>query len=88
MAVDPSNGFIRVMTASTDWKTYKFNLAWQAPRQPGSTMKPFALIAAVEQGANPSSTFYNSHPLHIYLGPGANPPTGTSSPPRNRRADA
>jgi penicillin-binding protein 1A len=74
VAVDPSNGFIRVMTASTDWKTYKFNLAWQAPRQPGSTMKPFALLAAVEEGANPASTFYNSHPLHIYLGPGANPP--------------
>ena len=37
-------------------------------------MKPFALIAAVEQHANPATTFYNSHPLHIYLGPGAVPP--------------
>jgi penicillin-binding protein 1A len=74
VAIDPANGFIRVMSASTDFKTYKYSLAWQAPRQPGSTMKPFALIAAVEQGANPASTFYNSHPLHIYLGPGAVPP--------------
>ena len=74
VAIDPNNGFIRVMSSSTDFKTYKFNLASQAPRQPGSTMKPFALIAAVEEGANPAATFYNSHPLHIYLGPGANPP--------------
>jgi penicillin-binding protein 1A len=74
VAIDPANGYIRVMSASTDYKTYKFNLAWQAPRQPGSTMKPFALLAAVEQGANPATTYYNSHPLHIYLGPGAVPP--------------
>ena len=73
-AVDPANGFIRAMAASTDYKTYKYNLTWQAMRQPGSTMKPFALLAAVEDGANPASTFYNSHPLHIYLGPGADPP--------------
>jgi penicillin-binding protein 1A len=73
-AVDPANGFIRAMAASTDYKTYKYNLTWQAMRQPGSTMKPFALLAAVEEGANPASTFYNSHPLHIYLGPGADPP--------------
>ncbi len=74
VAIDPANGYIRAMTASTDFKHYKYNLAWEASRQPGSTMKPFALIAAVEQGANPATTFYNSHPLHIYLGPGANPP--------------
>ncbi len=74
VAIDPANGYIRVMSASTDFKTYQYGLAWQAQRQPGSTMKPFALIAAVEQHANPATTFYNSHPLHIYLGPGANPP--------------
>ena len=30
VAIDPANGFIRAMAASTDYKTYKFNLAWQA----------------------------------------------------------
>ena len=71
-AVDPTNGFVRAMASSTDYKTYKWNLTWQAMRQPGSTMKPFALLAAVEQGANPASTFYNSHPLDIPM-PGAAP---------------
>jgi penicillin-binding protein 1A len=74
VAIDPANGYIRVMSASTDFKTLQFSLAAEARRQPGSTMKPFALIAAVEQHANPAATYYNSHPLHIYLGPGAVPP--------------
>ena len=37
-------------------------------------MKPFALVAAVEEGADPATTYYNSQPLHIYLGPTAVPP--------------
>lgn len=65
VAIDPATGYIRAMVASTDWKKTKFNLAWQARRQPGSAMKPFALVAAVEEGANPATTYYNSQPLHI-----------------------
>jgi penicillin-binding protein 1A len=74
VSVDPATGFIRAMTASTDWRTTKFNLAWQAHRQLGSAMKPFALTAAVEQGANPATTYYVSKPLHVFLGLGAVPP--------------
>ena len=33
-------------------------------------MKPFALTAAVEEGADPATTYYTSKPLSIYLGPG------------------
>lgn len=73
VSIDPANGFIRTMSASTDWRKTKFNVTFQAHRQPGSAMKPFALIAAVEQGANPASTYYTSHPLHIPI-PGGNPP--------------
>ena len=55
------------MTTTLDWKTAKFDLAWQAHRQLGSAMKPFALTAAVEEGANPATTFYTSQPLSIPL---------------------
>src|SRR3712207_36940 len=34
-----------------------FNLVTQARRQPGSSFKPFALIAALEQGIDPSTQF-------------------------------
>ena len=74
VSIDPANGYIRAMVASTDYRTTKFNLAWQAHRQLGSAMKPFALAAAVEQGADPATTFYTSQPLHLFLGAGAVPP--------------
>ena len=67
VSIDPANGFIRAMTASTDWRTTKFDLAWQAHRQLGSAMKPFALTAAVEEGADPATTYYTSEPLNLTL---------------------
>ena len=74
VSIDPATGYIRAMAASTDWRTTKFNLAWQSRRQLGSAMKPFALATAVEQGINPKTTYYVSRPLHIFLGRGAVPP--------------
>jgi penicillin-binding protein 1A len=74
VSIDPANGYVRAMVATTDFAKTKFNLAWQAHRQLGSAMKPFALLAAVERGADPATTYYSSQPLHLYLGPGANPP--------------
>jgi penicillin-binding protein 1A len=74
VSIDPANGFIRAMTTTLNWKRTKFDLAWQAHRQLGSAMKPFALVAAVEEGANPATTYYASQPLHIFLGPQAVPP--------------
>ena len=74
VSIDPTNGFIRAMTTTLDARKTQFNLAWQAHRQLGSAMKPFALVAAVEEGANPATTYYTSQPLHIYLGQGSVPP--------------
>jgi penicillin-binding protein 1A len=74
VSIDPANGFIRAMVASTDYRKTQFNLTWQAHRQLGSAMKPFALVAAVEAGADPATTYYDSMPLHLDLGPGAVPP--------------
>jgi penicillin-binding protein 1A len=74
VSIDPVNGFVRAMVATTDFRKTQFDLAWQAHRQLGSAMKPFALTAAVAQGADPATTFYSSHPLHLFLGQGAVPP--------------
>ena len=74
VAIDPRNGYIRTMVGGLDYKKQKFNLAWQAKRQPGSSMKPFVLSAAVLQGMNPDSTYYNSRsPIIIPMGTGAEP---------------
>ncbi|HMJ79412.1 MAG TPA: PBP1A family penicillin-binding protein [Candidatus Dormibacteraeota bacterium] len=73
VTIDPKTGFIRAMVGGLDYKRQQFNLAYQARRQPGSAMKPFVLAAAIEQGADPATTFYDSHPLHITFPNGAPP---------------
>jgi penicillin-binding protein 1A len=74
VAIDPRNGYIRTMVGGLDYKTQKFNLAWQARRQPGSSMKPFVLTTAVIQGMNPDSTYYSSaSPIIIPMGAYAEP---------------
>ena len=64
VAIDPANGYIRTMVGGLDYKKQKFNLAWQAKRQPGSSMKPFVLTAAVDKGMNPDSTYYHVQEPH------------------------
>ena len=68
VSIDASSGAIRALATTTDYQSMKFDLASEAERQLGSAMKPFALVAAVEEGANPQTTYYVSEPLHIYLG--------------------
>jgi penicillin-binding protein 1A len=58
VAMDPRNGYIKAMVGGKDFGDMKFNLATQAKRQPGSTFKVFALIAALEQGISPNMTFH------------------------------
>jgi len=57
VAMDVSNGYIKAMVGGKDFTEMKFNLATQSKRQPGSTFKVFALLAALEQGISPHMTF-------------------------------
>jgi len=63
VSIDPSNGYIRTMASSAKYKDSKFNLAADAKRQPGSSFKVMALVAAVNMGVNPATTSYPSAPL-------------------------
>jgi penicillin-binding protein 1A len=64
VSVSPSTGAIRAMTAIVPGRANnQFNLLSQARRQPGSTFKTLVLAAAVEQGLDPSSTYYVSAPF-------------------------
>ena len=73
VSVDPTNGYIKAMVSSQDFKKYQFNLAVQARRQPGSCFKPFVLTAAVEQGADPKKTYYMSKQIDIPMAGGGPP---------------
>lgn len=56
VALDPATGGIRALVGGEDHAGDQLNLALQ-PRQPGSTFKPFALAAWVEEGKSPESYF-------------------------------
>jgi penicillin-binding protein 1A len=60
VSIEPASGKILAMVGGRD-EDSQFDLVTQAKRQPGSSFKTFALIAALEQGIDPS-TIYLSGP--------------------------
>jgi penicillin-binding protein 1A len=69
VAIDPRDGRVLAMYGGRSFKESQFNLAVQGERQPGSSFKPFALAAALQEGISPSTTFV-SHPVTISLDSG------------------
>ena len=66
VTVDVRTGRMVAMVGGSDFSTLQFNLATQGRRQPGSAFKPFVLVAALQQGFSPQST-YESGPVTIEL---------------------
>ncbi|MHB0976018.1 MAG: transglycosylase domain-containing protein [Candidatus Aquicultorales bacterium] len=65
VAVDPKTGHIKTMSVGRDFKTFKYNVAAQGRRQPGSSFKVFVLVAALEKGMDPKTAFPGSSPINI-----------------------
>ncbi|MEA2312097.1 MAG: penicillin-binding protein [Solirubrobacteraceae bacterium] len=66
VTINPANGYIEAMASSADYGQSKFNLAAQGHRQPGSTFKVMALMAALRAGVDPDATHYVSRsPIEI-----------------------
>ena len=57
VAIDNGTGEVRAIVGGTDYNTRPFNLATNGHRQPGSAIKPFTLIAALENGHDPEEVF-------------------------------
>ena len=55
--IDNKNGGIKAMVGGPDFEEHPFNLATHGHRQPGSSIKPFTLITALEQGTSPGETY-------------------------------
>ena len=70
VSTETETGRILAMASSGTYDDRQFNLAAQGKRQPGSSFKPFVLMTAVDQGADPDSTFYAA-PSTITLQPDA-----------------
>ena len=69
VALDPHTGRVLAMTGGFSYARSVFNRATQALRQPGSALKPFIYLAALENGFTPSSILLDA-PIVIDQGPG------------------
>jgi penicillin-binding protein 1A len=56
VSIEPGTGRIKTMVGDRN-ENSQFNLVTQGRRQPGSSFKPFALIAALEQGIDPNTRY-------------------------------
>jgi penicillin-binding protein 1A len=57
VVIDDHTGGIKAMVGGPDFETAPFNLATQGRRQPGSSIKPFTLLTALEEGISPETEF-------------------------------
>jgi penicillin-binding protein 1A len=57
VAIDNDTGEVRAMVGGRNYDERPFNLATQGQRQPGSSMKPFILAAALKKGYAPGSVW-------------------------------
>src|SRR3954468_1605617 len=66
-SVNPSNGEIVALASTQRYSlNSQFNFAAHAQRQPGSSFKVYDLTAAIKEGVDPDSTYYNgSSPITL-----------------------
>jgi penicillin-binding protein 1A len=69
--IDPTTGAIRAMVGGRNYKFGDFDRAWQAQRQPGSTIKPLVVYGpALEKGGFYPGTVLDDMPVTFDLGNG------------------
>lgn len=67
VVIDNRNAGVKAMVGGPDFEKKPFNLATEGHRQPGSSIKPFTLITALEEGISPYTTF-ESAPQEFHFG--------------------
>jgi penicillin-binding protein 1A len=67
VVLDNSNAGVKAMVGGPNFETKPFNLATLGHRQPGSSIKPFTLVTALEEGISPE-TVYESAPQEFHFG--------------------
>ena len=69
VAMDPHTGRVLAISGGFSFETSQFDRAIQAKRQPGSAIKPFVYLAALENGFTPSTEVVDG-PISLPQGPG------------------
>jgi penicillin-binding protein 1A len=66
VVLDNKNAGVKAMVGGPDFATKPFNLATQGHRQPGSSIKPFILLTALEEGISPYTTYESAEQEFSY----------------------
>ncbi|MBU6474749.1 MAG: penicillin-binding protein 1A [Alphaproteobacteria bacterium] len=69
VVMDPHTGRVFALVGGFSYEMSQFDRATQAERQPGSTIKPFVYLTALENGFTPA-TLVADEPFEISQGPG------------------
>lgn len=69
VALDPHTGRVLAMQGGWSYDDSEFNRATQATRQPGSAIKPFVYLTALEHGFTPATMILDA-PFVLDQGPG------------------
>jgi penicillin-binding protein 1A len=69
VAMDPKTGRVFAIVGGWDFQQSQFDRAVQAKRQPGSAIKPFVYVTALQANYTPSSVIEDA-PLELDQGPG------------------
>jgi penicillin-binding protein 1A len=69
VAMDPHTGRVLAISGGFSFATSQFDRATQAKRQPGSSIKPFVYLAALDHGFTPSTSVVDG-PISLPQGPG------------------
>jgi penicillin-binding protein 1A len=81
-SVDPSNGEIVALASTQRYSlSSQFNFAAHAQRQPGSSFKIYDLTAAIKQGIDPDTTYYDGSSPATLETPGGSPWTVNNAEP-------
>lgn len=66
VSMESNTGKILALVGGIDYKSSMFNRAVQSKRQPGSSIKPFLYLTALNEGYNPSSTLVDISRTYAY----------------------
>ena len=66
-SVEPASGAVRALVGGPGFDEYKYNMATQGFRQPGSAFKTFVLLSLLEQGYSPSDQVSGRSPCRFDL---------------------
>ena len=72
-AIEPSTGYVLSVVGGRDYEDSSYNRAISSNRQPGSSIKPFLYLTAIENGFTLSNTFLSEKTTFYYDGKSYSP---------------